>query len=149
MAIEGEGSCERVALELLHAAQASVNLVERYLDSGVPLSRHGYWHRRGVPTLPHVRASIHSLRDRSGSPGVMEQSAKRMRRPEEGEEFGEGVVEAVELVCAAKANVQAVERYLDRRVPMCRHKLVTRRSPIGMRDNGEFLTECARCGKLL
>ena len=142
MVIEGEGSCERVALELLHAAQASVNLVERYLDSRVPLSRHGYWHRRGVPTLPHGRASIHSLRDRSGSPGVMDKSAKRMRGPEEGEEFGEGVVEAVELVCAAKANLQAVERYLDRRVPVCRHTLVTRRLPMGMRDNGEYVFCC-------
>ena len=99
-------------LELLRAAQASVQLVHRYLNG------HGYWH----------------------------QSAKRLR--DEGEESGERVVEAVKLVRATKASLQLVERYLDS-VPVCRHTLVTRRPPTGLRNNGEFLTECARCGKLL
>ena len=103
-------------LELLRAAQASVQLVDRYLNS------HGYWHQCG--------------------------SAKRLRGPDEGEESGERLVEAVKLVRATKASLQLVERYLDS-VPVCRHTLVTRKLPTGLRDNGEFLTECARCGKLL
>ena len=102
-------------LELLRAAQASVQLVDRYLNS------HGYWHQWG--------------------------SAKRLRGPDEGEE-SERVVEAVKLVRGTKASLQLVERYLES-VPVCRHTLVTRRLPTGLRDNGEFLTECARCGKLL
>ena len=103
-------------LDLLRAAQASVQLVDRYLNS------HGYWHQCG--------------------------SAKRLRGPDEGEESGERVVEAVMLVRATKASLQLVERYLDS-VPVCRHTLVTRRLPTGLRDNAEFVTECARCGKLL
>ena len=99
-------------LELLRAAQASVQLVDRYLNS------HGYWH----------------------------QSAKRLR--DEGEGSSERLVEAVKLVRGTKASLQLVGRYLDS-VPVCRHTLVTRRLPTGLRDNGEFLTECARCGKLV
>ena len=117
-------------LELLRAAQASVQLVDRYLNS------HGYWHQ--CVSLPQTR-------DRSGAP---ENLAKRLRGPDEGEESGERVVEAVKLVHIAKVSLQLVERYLDS-VPVCRHTLVTRRLPTGLRDNGEFLTEWARCGKLL
>ena len=122
-------------LELLRAAQASVQLVDRYLNS------HGYWHQ--CVSLPQARASIHGLRDRSSSP---ERSPKR-RRLEEGES-SERVVEAIKLVHTAKVSLQLVERYLES-VPVCRHTLVTRRLPTGLRDNGEFVTECARCGKLL
>ena len=135
MAIEGEGSGGRVVddnvLELLRAAQASVQVVDRSLT----LCRYGYWHRRAVPTPPQVPSSL----------GIMERSPKR-RRPEEGES-SERVVEAIKLVRTAKVSLQLVERYLDS-VPVCRHTLVTRRLPTSLRDNGEFLTECARCGKL-
>ena len=89
--------------------------------------------------------SLPQARDRSGTP---EKSAKRLRGPDEGEESGERVVEAVKLVRATKASLQLVERYLVS-VPVCRHTLVTRGLPTGPRDNGEFVTECARCGKLL
>ena len=132
MAIEGSGGRVVDVRELLRAAQASVQVVDRSLA----LCRYGYWHKRGGSTLPQAPSSL----------GIMERSPKR-RRPEEGES-SERVVEAIKLVHTAKVSLQLVERYLES-VPVCRHTLVTRRLPTGPRDNGEFVTECARCGKLL
>jgi len=131
MAIQDDRSGDNV-LELLRAAQASVQLVDRYLAS-VALCRYGYWF-----TLPQAPSS----------PGGAERSPKR-RRQGEGEESGERVVEAVKLIHAAQASLQLAERYLDSIPVVCRHSLGTRTMPMGMRDNGEYLTECARCGKLL
>ena len=133
MAIEGSGGRVVDVRELLRAAQASVQVVDRSLA----LCRYGYWHKRRGSTPPQAHSSL----------GIMERSPKR-RRHDEGEESSERVVEAIKLVHTAKVSLQLVGRYLDS-VPVCRHTLVTRKLPTGLRDNGEFLTECARCGKLL
>ena len=74
----------------------------------------------------------------------MEGSTKRVRV----EETNESMIELLQLLRDTLTELTRVERYLDG-VPVCRHTLITRRLPVGMRDNGEFITECVRCGKLL
>ena len=129
MAIEGSGGRVVDVQELLRAAQASVQVVDRSLA----LCRYGYWF-----TLPQAPSS----------PSGAERPPKR-RRQGEGEGSGEREVEAVKLIHAAQASLQLAERYLDSSPQVCRHMHVTRRLPTFMRDNGEFLTECARCGQQL